>query len=135
MELLMQLGGKFGTHYGGLDHFNEVRNGEVVVVPEVANVTLQYEDEEFWEHPPKEQQQTLEVIEVTPPLEDFIRLLEDGYQKITYHHTLTTQALKEMTQVWIESLLTQEAEQNMSRLEREEPLEAMAPNEKSLTSP
>ncbi|CAM6101592.1 unnamed protein product [Calypogeia fissa] len=130
MELLTQLGGKFGTHCGGLDHFNLVHNGDVVTVPEVANVTLQYEDEELWEHPLEEQQQSLEVLGVTPPLEDFVRLLEDGYQKISYHHTLTTQALKEM-KAWIESLLTREAEQNVSVLEREGALEAMAPNDES----
>ncbi|CAM6091116.1 unnamed protein product [Calypogeia fissa] len=117
MELLMQLRGKFGTHCGGLDHLSEVVNGEVVEVPEVANVTLQYEDEGFWKHPPEEQQQTLDVLEITPPLEDFIRLLEHGCEKISYHHTLTTQALKEM-KAWIESLLMQEAEQNIPVGER-----------------
>ncbi|CAM6097531.1 unnamed protein product [Calypogeia fissa] len=69
-------------------------------------------------------------MEVTPPLDEFTHLLEDAYRKISYHHTLSTQALKEM-KAWIDSLLTREAQQNVSQLERENTVEAMAPNEES----
>ncbi|CAM6101790.1 unnamed protein product [Calypogeia fissa] len=81
---------------------------------ETANITLQYDDEDFREEPIAEQERPL----VSPPLAEFHAAIDPCYEKISYHATLSNQALKEL-QALIESLLIKEAQQNVSRLERD----------------
>ncbi|CAM6126699.1 unnamed protein product [Calypogeia fissa] len=66
----------------------------------------------------------------SPPLDEFLEVLNRVYTKISYHATLTTTALKEM-KAWEESLNTLEAQQNVCRLEgdNEDPMERLDINE------
>ncbi|CAM6102231.1 unnamed protein product [Calypogeia fissa] len=125
VELLTQLGSKFGTFCGGLDNFSKRQTTEAQPVPALADVTLQYDDEEFWdENPVQEEPREMPP----PPLELFDAVLKEMYERISYHTTLASQALKELT-AWRESLFTREAQQNVGRLEKESGTEALEPDE------
>ncbi|CAM6094997.1 unnamed protein product [Calypogeia fissa] len=63
-----------------------------------------------------------------PPLELFDATLKETYEQILYHTTLASQALKEL-KAWRESLFTREAQQNVGRLEDNDRIEALDPNE------
>ncbi|CAM6087876.1 unnamed protein product [Calypogeia fissa] len=94
-----------GTFCGGLENFHKSRSNEEQNVPALADVTLQYEDEDFWDNKsilekPREMP--------PPPLELFDAVLKETYERISYHTTLASQALKEL-KAWRESLFTREA--------------------------
>ncbi|CAM6089964.1 unnamed protein product [Calypogeia fissa] len=119
-----------GTFCGGLDNFTKDQD-PVPVVPEIANVSLIYGDEEFWESEPTPLQER-DIELQSPSLDTFLEVVNKVYSKISYHATLTTTALKEI-KAWEESLNTREAQQNVCRLEKdtEHPMEALDPNEES----
>ncbi|CAM6127834.1 unnamed protein product [Calypogeia fissa] len=125
VELLTQLGSKMGTFCGGLENFRKSHTNEEQNVRSLADVTLQYEDEDFWDYEsildqPREMP--------PPPLELFDAVLQETYERISYHTTLASQALKEL-QAWQESLFTREAQQNVGRLEDNAGIEALDPDE------
>ncbi|CAM6087325.1 unnamed protein product [Calypogeia fissa] len=125
VELLTQLGSKMGTFCGGLENFHKSHSNEEQNVPALVDVTLQYEDEDFWDdesilEKPREMP--------PPPLELFDAMLKETYERILYHTTLASQALKEL-KAWRESLFTREAQQNVGRHEDNDGIEALDPDE------
>ncbi|CAM6098396.1 unnamed protein product [Calypogeia fissa] len=121
LELLTQLGSKMGTFCGGLENYRKCQTNETQNVPAVADITLQYEDEEFWDDEAiLEQPREMPL----PPIELFDAMLKETYERISYHSTLASQALKELT-AWQESLVTREAQQNVGRLEDADDTEAL----------
>ncbi|CAM6087214.1 unnamed protein product [Calypogeia fissa] len=122
LAILHQLGTKFRTFCGGLENFSKITNGEDIPINAVANITLNYKDEEFWEAPAEEKPL------VAPPLDDFSVVLKECYERIRHHATLSQIALQKLKH-WRESLLKREAQQNVSRLENGEPRETLEPTE------
>ncbi|CAM6118051.1 unnamed protein product [Calypogeia fissa] len=93
VELLTQLSSKMGTFCGGLDNSSKRQTTEAQPLPVVADVTLQYDDEEFWDDNPEPKQPR---VMPPPPVELFDAVLKETYERISYHTTLASQALKEL---------------------------------------
>ncbi|CAM6084205.1 unnamed protein product [Calypogeia fissa] len=125
VKLLTHLGSKVGTFWGGLDNFSKRQTTEAQPLLALADVTLQYDDEEFWDDNPSPEEPR---VMPPPPLELFDAVLKETYERISYHTTLASQALKEL-KAWRESLFTREAQQNVGRLEEESCTEALDPDE------
>ncbi|CAM6085053.1 unnamed protein product [Calypogeia fissa] len=114
-----------GTFCGGLDNFSKRQTTEAQPLPVVADVTLQYDNEEFWDDNPEPEEPR---VMPPPPVELFDAVLKEMYERISYHTTLASQALKEL-KAWRESLFTRETQQNVGRLEEESHTEALDPDE------